>query len=260
MSSTGQERASSKSFLLPEDASSPQDHCLQRPLLPQPQILASSSSSSSPVAPALAASDRSVRRLRNNVSLACNECKLKKAKCDGSEPCSRCTVKGLHCLFDSGRDRRRIRGIPANSLILTERISQYQRLFSIMRNTSPAEAIRTLHHLRTCSHDFQPPSADSTDDRSLHKLLQLVEQGQQGSSSPESLHSVGGSPISLRSLNKAKLAHLEAISFGTQPSSPPTTSTMNPSLQNSMVCASTSSHSSSFLGLELNAEFFIQGC
>jgi hypothetical protein len=251
MSSTGREQISSKSFLLPEDASSPQEQNLQRPLLPLPQVLLSSSSSSpaaaAAAAPALAASDNRVRRLRNNVSLACNECKIKKARCDGGEPCSRCTIKGLHCLFDSGRDRRRIRGIPADNLILTERISQYQRLFRIMRNTSPTDAIRTLHHLRTCSHDFQPVS-DAGDDLALEELLQLVEQVQHGSSSPESLHGAGGSPTSLRSLNKAKLAHLEAISVSKQSSSILTSSTIDPYLQNSMVCSSTGNHSPSVWG------------
>lgn len=245
MSSTGGEQTSFKSPLLPEDASSPHDQYLQRPLLPFPQVLASSSSS--PVAPVLAASDRPLRRLRNNVSLACNECKVKKARCDGSEPCSRCTLKGLNCLFDSGRDRRRIRGIPTDSLILTERISQYQRLFRIMRNSSPSDAIRTLHHIRTCSHEFQLES-DSSDDLALDELLQLVEQVQQGSSGSESLQYAGRSPTLLHSLNEAKLANLEATRISTQSSSIVATSTIDPSLQNSNVCSSESNHSLSLWG------------
>ncbi|CRL25422.1 Fungal transcriptional regulatory protein, N-terminal [Penicillium camemberti] len=42
---------------------------------------------------------------RQNVSLACTECRKKRIKCSGTTPCANCTAKGCPCLY--GSDRRR---------------------------------------------------------------------------------------------------------------------------------------------------------
>ncbi|KAJ5751413.1 uncharacterized protein N7511_008378 [Penicillium nucicola] len=42
---------------------------------------------------------------RQNVSLACTECRQKRTKCSGTTPCANCTAKGCQCIY--GSDRRR---------------------------------------------------------------------------------------------------------------------------------------------------------
>lgn len=54
-------------------------------LQPQPQRAASSDSNSDAI--------------RKRVCKACDRCRLKKSKCDGATPCSRCTADNAICVF-----------------------------------------------------------------------------------------------------------------------------------------------------------------
>lgn len=236
----GREKASAQRSPLRKDRSSSRGQDLHRPLLPCPQLLISSLSQI-PAKQAVQTSNADLRPVRNNVTLACNECKAKKAKCDGNDPCSRCTGKGLECLFDQNRDRRRVRGLPAENAILKEKISQYERLFNTMYMTPAKEAVRVLHILRSCSVDFQQ-LPDCGDGLPLDELLQLVEEVQQGvTGSPDSYHGAGRSTGSLSSFNSGHLSRLNAtsgISTGNTSLSP--TSPVDYHLHNSKVCPFTS--------------------
>ncbi|CAG8908856.1 unnamed protein product [Penicillium egyptiacum] len=44
---------------------------------------------------------------RQNVSVACTECREKRTKCSGAMPCAKCTAKGCQCIYDPDSDRRR---------------------------------------------------------------------------------------------------------------------------------------------------------
>lgn len=163
-----------------------------RPLLPRPQVLGTKSPEVTPVAE----SSKPARRQRSNVTLACNECKSKKSKCDGRQPCSRCIDKKLNCYYDHGKDRRRIRGSTAETLLLSERLSQHQRLLHILRSTTGGQAIQILHHLRSSQHDLHLDldEDDITEDNGLAALLQFAEQVSQsdGTSNPGPSGSHGG--------------------------------------------------------------------
>ncbi|TLD36974.1 hypothetical protein E2P81_ATG02756 [Venturia nashicola] len=44
---------------------------------------------------------------RRRVTRACDECRRKKIKCDGKQPCTHCTVYGYECTYDQPSNRRR---------------------------------------------------------------------------------------------------------------------------------------------------------
>jgi hypothetical protein len=51
--------------------------------------------------------EESIRRVRNNVVFACNECKVKQTRFGGNYTCWWYTDKALHCNFRPGEDRPR---------------------------------------------------------------------------------------------------------------------------------------------------------
>jgi hypothetical protein len=44
---------------------------------------------------------------RRRVTRACDECRRKKIKCDGKQPCTHCTVYSYECTYDQPSNRRR---------------------------------------------------------------------------------------------------------------------------------------------------------
>ncbi|CDM38396.1 Zn(2)-C6 fungal-type DNA-binding domain [Penicillium roqueforti FM164] len=44
---------------------------------------------------------------RQNVSLACTNCRQKRTKCSGALPCANCKAKLCQCIYDPSSDRRR---------------------------------------------------------------------------------------------------------------------------------------------------------
>ncbi|KAJ5818461.1 hypothetical protein N7474_004052 [Penicillium riverlandense] len=58
--------------------------------------------------PALSMSSQSVpMQKRRRVGRACDECRRKKIKCDGKQPCTHCTVYSYECTYDQPSNRRR---------------------------------------------------------------------------------------------------------------------------------------------------------
>ena len=58
---------------------------------------------------ALSPSDKSSRPVqkRRRITRACDECRKKKIKCDGKQPCTHCTVYTYECTYDQPSNRRR---------------------------------------------------------------------------------------------------------------------------------------------------------
>jgi hypothetical protein len=138
-------------------------------LLRQPQVLGSASSGFTNPA------SESAQRIRKNVALACEECKVKKRRCNGKLPCRFCMDKALCCRFRPESDRRRVRGITKTFSVMSERVSKYERLFNVLRNGASSEAIQALHYLRSSPIESQQ-EPDYSNDIALDKVLQLVEE------------------------------------------------------------------------------------
>jgi hypothetical protein len=129
---------------------------LHRPILPYPerQLQRTASMESSHDV------ERQKKRPRTNVTIACDRCKLARAKCSGDKPCSSCSKRALPCAYDLGNDRRQNRGSYEEVQALTVRLTNYQRLISTLQSTSTGHAYYILQCLRevTTEGDTYPPA------------------------------------------------------------------------------------------------------
>ncbi|KAJ9625459.1 hypothetical protein H2204_010321 [Knufia peltigerae] len=108
----------------------------------------------------------------------------RQAKCNGKNPCSRCSSKSLTCSYDQGSDGRRGRSSPTEVQALADKVQQYQRLFEILRTSPPNAACQILHHLRSQKDDITDGSDPATD-TNLAKVLQYAETLASRSPSPD---------------------------------------------------------------------------
>jgi hypothetical protein len=92
--------------------------------------------------------ERQKKRPRTNVTIACDRCKLARAKCSGDKPCSSCSKRTLPCSYEMGNDRRQNRGSYEEVQALTIRLTNYQRLISTLQSTSTGHAYYILQCLR----------------------------------------------------------------------------------------------------------------
>ncbi|EXJ60718.1 hypothetical protein A1O7_04871 [Cladophialophora yegresii CBS 114405] len=101
-------------------------------------------------------SARHAKRPRTNVTVACDGCKLARAKCDGNHPCMRCMKKALSCKYDQGNDRRQNRGSNEEVQALTDRLGQYQKFVFALRSSPLGSASYVLWRLRSVSTGTEP--------------------------------------------------------------------------------------------------------
>lgn len=73
---------------------------------PLPSATPSMTGSSSAVSGVPAKANLPLQK-RRRVTRACDECRRKKIKCDGKQPCTHCTVYSYSCTFDQPSNRRR---------------------------------------------------------------------------------------------------------------------------------------------------------
>ncbi|KAF2207481.1 hypothetical protein CERZMDRAFT_115166 [Cercospora zeae-maydis SCOH1-5] len=68
---------------------------------------------------------------RRRVTRACDECRRKKIKCDGKQPCTHCTVYSYECTYDQPSNRRR-NPAPAYVENLEHRVHRAETLLHIL--------------------------------------------------------------------------------------------------------------------------------
>lgn len=72
---------------------------------------------------------RQIEQKRRRVTRACDNCRQKKVKCDGKQPCIHCTVYSYNCTYDQPNIRnKKNSGIPVPSA--NSSLSNYKALFS----------------------------------------------------------------------------------------------------------------------------------
>nr|KAK5450212.1 hypothetical protein LTR18_000227 [Exophiala xenobiotica] len=153
---------------------------IPRQILPRPQE--ASADVPTPLLPA----ERYVRRYRTNVTVACDHCKIKRVKCCGKNPCSRCMSKSLSCSYGQGSDGRRGRSSGSEVQALSERVEQYHRFFDILRTIPASDAVRILHHFRSPQANTTMANLlDSSDDAALAGALQFAESLASPPSTPD---------------------------------------------------------------------------
>ncbi|CAK7203590.1 Transcriptional activator of fatty acid utilization [Sporothrix eucalyptigena] len=95
----------------------------------------------SPPRPKTQRSDLQTVKKRTRASVACNNCRVKRSKCDGATvgtPCSQCSKYGLHCELRQDRKRQR----PSGAVLvedLTERVQLLERLLNIKNKQAAGE-------------------------------------------------------------------------------------------------------------------------
>jgi hypothetical protein len=104
---------------------------------------------------------------------ACEECRVKKRRCNRKYPCRICLNQAVCWQFRPESDRRRER---ATFSILFEKVSKYERLFDVLRGGSSGEAIQALYCLRS-SHIENQQEPDCSNDMVLDKVLRLADAG-----------------------------------------------------------------------------------
>ncbi|KAL2424297.1 hypothetical protein ABEF95_008334 [Exophiala dermatitidis] len=153
-----------------------------RPILPNPHDTSTSTVSAHGLP-----LPKSSHRQRKNVAVACDQCKLRRVKCDGHHPCTRCIEKQKACSYEQADDRRRHRGSSDEAQALTEQINRYRQFIRTLRLASPESAVRILHHLNSFP-------GWVTDEALLCSALQFAESLQVPPPTPESaLHSPASS-------------------------------------------------------------------
>jgi hypothetical protein len=131
---------------------------LPRPILPYPerQLVRTASTSS------LHDVERQKKRPRTNVTVACDRCKLARAKCSGDKPCATCKKRELPCTYDHGNDRRQNRGSYEEVQALTARLANYQHLILTLQNSPTGHAYYLLQCLReVATEEHARPPAES---------------------------------------------------------------------------------------------------
>ncbi|KAL7664516.1 Zn(2)-C6 fungal-type domain-containing protein [[Candida] zeylanoides] len=85
----------------------PANHHAQSLLLPIPEESRTASATSTPTAATNGSGNTSTVHKRRRVTRACDECRKKKVKCDGKQPCIHCTVYSYNCTYQSPNTRNR---------------------------------------------------------------------------------------------------------------------------------------------------------
>ncbi|KAF2101209.1 hypothetical protein NA57DRAFT_25191, partial [Rhizodiscina lignyota] len=68
---------------------------------------------------------------RRRVTRACDECRRKKIKCDGKQPCTHCTVYSYECTYDQPSNRRR-NAAPQYIEALEKRLKRMETILNIV--------------------------------------------------------------------------------------------------------------------------------
>ncbi|KAK5462849.1 Gypsy retrotransposon integrase-like protein 1 [Exophiala xenobiotica] len=185
------------------------------------QILPRLLEASADVPTSLLPTERYLRRYRTNVTVACDHCKIKRVKCDGKNPCSRCMTKSFSCSYGQGSDGRRGRSSSSEVQAFSEKVDQYHRFFDILRTIPAADAVRILHHFRSPqANTNMADSPDSADEAALAGALQFAESLASRPSTPDGPSSTHAwrQPISLLTGNPSTPASSD---YGAHQLAPP---------------------------------------
>ncbi|EXJ91841.1 hypothetical protein A1O3_00391 [Capronia epimyces CBS 606.96] len=98
----------------------------------------------------------SKRRRYSRVSRACNECRLRKIRCNGRQPCEPCEDFERHCTFTSTRGQR-MAGAPRTK-ILEDRLRRARALLSTLQAQNPSAQL----HAEVSSIFDSPPGSPSS--------------------------------------------------------------------------------------------------
>ena len=87
---------------------------------------------------------------RQVTRIACEPCRIKKMKCDGTRPaCNRCVSGDTDCVFDGEPDVTRAMGLKRKNTALQQRLAVFEDIFEMLATRPQAESLAVLQRLRT---------------------------------------------------------------------------------------------------------------
>ena len=86
---------------------------------------------------------------RQLTRIACEPCRQKKSKCDGTRPkCNRCANEQSVCFFDCEPDMSRATSLKRKNQALQQRVSQFEELTDLLASRPRNESLAILDLLR----------------------------------------------------------------------------------------------------------------
>ncbi|EXJ93433.1 hypothetical protein A1O1_01825 [Capronia coronata CBS 617.96] len=113
------------------------------------------------------------RRRYSRVSRACNECRLRKIRCNGRQPCDPCEDFDRHCTFTSTKGQRTA-GAPRTK-ILEDRLRRARALLSKLEAQIPSSQLHAEVNSIFDSPPGSPSSASDTPGPTDHRLEDQFE-------------------------------------------------------------------------------------
>ncbi|CAK3963921.1 Nitrogen assimilation transcription factor nirA [Lecanosticta acicola] len=162
------------------------------------------------------------------VKAACEECRTKKTKCDGTRPtCGRCRRKSISCVYETEPDEFRITALKRRYTELEQSSAENSALIALLRDQSLAGAHEILNRLRNreSAASILAGSGIQTDAEAGQNLVSAVEttntsEGERTSSSHGSVAGEAAADKDRRSaagIDKQSIAFLVGEPTGTGP-------------------------------------------
>lgn len=90
------------------------------------------------------------RQKRSQISVACEVCRKRKAKCDGIRPhCTPCSTRGLSCEYVADPDATRMTTLKRKFHALEERQELYGAIFTHIQRAPSPEALAIFERIRS---------------------------------------------------------------------------------------------------------------
>ncbi|KXS98706.1 hypothetical protein AC579_6332 [Pseudocercospora musae] len=131
-------------------------------------------------------SDNEGRQKRVTVRAACEECRLRKTKCDGARPgCGRCETRRQPCVYSTGPEESRNEALRRTWQAREEQFHSLLSILNLLQSGTEEQALIVLQHIRSAaniSSPAAPPDAQSIE--SLRKLSSDAQAVTAGVTSP----------------------------------------------------------------------------
>ncbi|KAK4237914.1 fungal-specific transcription factor domain-containing protein [Achaetomium macrosporum] len=176
---------------------------------------------------------------RRRVTRACDECRRKKIKCDGKQPCTHCSVYSYECTYDKPSNRRRN---PAPQYIEALE-ARLQRAETLLRkfipdvdladpNLDPAvqQEFRNRERARARAMELkmgpvkEQPGEDGSEDAQIMSMIESIGQLDLKESGEWDFHGISSGAVFLRRMKEyfqTRLGNEYSIPFLPRPALPP---------------------------------------
>ncbi|KXS95909.1 hypothetical protein AC578_2633 [Pseudocercospora eumusae] len=125
-------------------------------------------------------SDNERRQKRVTVRAACEECRLRKTKCDGARPvCGRCETRRQPCVYSTGPEESRNEALRRIWQAREEQFNSLLSILNLLQRGSEEQALIALQRIRSATNISSIlSSTTSSDAQTIESLRQLYTDAQ----------------------------------------------------------------------------------